>query len=1539
MAGEVTEEFIVTLAGLGARLEHVLVSATVDACGQLGLIGELAEKVETALAADALQSIHAVGLANDQRDKCGNTLFETSAYAGRIAGEPGYDPRCRQPIVLAANLAGLVYTLDRTLEEETRFGKRLPLPPELTLDDPRYSEARYFGRGWLRREVADFIQSNACGYVVIEADAIWGKTSFALDWYRHSLRRDAYELPHLAGWVFIRKEAGGYWVDPDIILLALEAETRYQRNLPRSAKGSPDRERLHYSEAERADGKLAGHMGDFFNELGKEAQRSGIPAVLLIDGVDEIWGPSGEQPSARLPDALPKVLQQGVFIVLLSRPGYHLRWEGGGPPTSPYLSIDLAAALGAETSTNAESIRWRLDIGQDLERYIESRASDIERTDATQSALDAARLLRTALRTPLLAAAQGYIFVLAALLEADDDLPERLQSWQANPNSIPKGPKKLIAGVITRILGALDKARNQGKLGTLDDTDYVAQALACLGLAACLRQPLGVQTLVELLFDTGNGAMPTGTIPLGQRIGRLNPGLFNEGVLKIALRFGAECFVGRSRGQLPKSTAFWHPLMRDALRAAWVCVAQEETNPDADTIVAKLDAPAMESLAPLHLLIAAAWSRHCVGADGQDLAGPRREARDYALSWGPWHAAISGDTQAVAEAGRSLADSTYLQHTYDAIGIRAHHCLDLAMEETINRSSPDSTRLVDIRRTLAQHDTVLATGTTRIAAILFNDLAGLEPPGSSWRAELGNAAQPALVRRQPGTPVPIVRSLQRDGQSNTAISPCGNWLAVPDGSVIRLYRVEGGGYRNHQVARIEGRKCPVVHVAFSALQSDEHSWLAGVYSDGSLGLFSVGAGGPVEGRLQRIEGYCTLDYATFSSPMPDGRMWLASASEDKTVLLALGANGLWNEAAQRIDGQKSKINHVSFSPPLGDGRMWLASASDDGKVGLVALGVNGFWEEMPRCIEMHRAKVNHVAFSPTLPDGRMWLASASDCKKLGLLALGSNGLWDDMPRCIEGHDAKVNHVAFSTRMPDGRIWLASASDDTTVGLLVLGANPPADQRLQGIEGHEEPVKHVTFSAPRPDGGMWLASASDDNMVGLLALTACGHCDGPLQRMAGHRSKVFHVAFSVLLPDNGLWLASASRDGTVGLLALESEPSGVARPRRIEGHENSILHVASSAPLPHGRMWLASGSRDHKVGLLALGDRLHGASLLQRIEGHDAKVNHVAFSTRMPDGRIWLASASDDTTVGLLVLGANPPADQRLQGIEGHEEPVKHVTFSAPRPDGGMWLASASYDGNVGLLALGKKPLRNARLQLLRGHEKWVHHVAFSAPLHGGRMWLASASGDKTGGAVGLIALGKEAPGKGHLQLVQGHSQSVDHVAFSPPLPDGRVWLASAARDTKVGLLALGGEQLGDARLQIIDGHSKFVHQVAFSAPLPDGRLWLASASGEKEVGLLALGRSGPETAHLRCIEGHETFVRHVAFSAPLADGRLWLASAGRQEIILWSIPEGTLVARISFAGTGEIIHQIRWSDDCRLLYVAGEKNRIPVDLTLMVPDF
>ncbi|KAJ5992489.1 hypothetical protein N7451_008213 [Penicillium sp. IBT 35674x] len=194
---------------------------------------------------------------------------------------------------------------------------------------------------------------------------------------------------------------------------------------------------------------------------------------------------------------------------------------------------------------------------------------------------------------------------------------------------------------------------------------------------------------------------------------------------------------------------------------------------------------------------------------------------------------------------------------------------------------------------------------------------------------------------------------------------------------------------------------------------------------------------------------------------------------------------------------------------------------------------------------------------------------------------------------------------------------------------------------------------------------------------------------------------------------------------------------------------------------------------------------------------------------------------------------------------------------------------------------------SAELQALEGHSDSVTSVAFSP---NGRL-LASGSHDDT------VRLWNTATGA-LMETLDDHSVSVWSVAFSP---DGRL-LASGSHDGTVRLwnTATGAIQ------ETLEGHSGLIRSVAFS---PDGRL-LASGSYDKTVRLWKTTRGALQET----LDDHSNSVTSVAFSH---DGRLLASGSHDDTVRLWDTETGALQQTLK--GHSNSVTSVAFSPDGHLL--------------------
>jgi hypothetical protein len=212
---------------------------------------------------------------------------------------------------------------------------------------------------------------------------------------------------------------------------------------------------------------------------------------------------------------------------------------------------------------------------------------------------------------------------------------------------------------------------------------------------------------------------------------------------------------------------------------------------------------------------------------------------------------------------------------------------------------------------------------------------------------------------------------------------------------------------------------------------------------------------------------------------------------------------------------------------------------------------------------------------------------------------------------------------------------------------------------------------------------------------------------------------------------------------------------------------------------------------------------------------------------------------------------------------------------------------------------------SATLQILEGHSDSVKAVAFSPD---GKQ-LASGSGD------GRVRVWDAATGA-TVQILKGHSRSVNAVAFSP---DGKQ-LASGSNDETVRVW----DAATGATVQILEGHWRSINAVAFS---PDGKQ-LASGSGDETVRVWDAATG----ATIQILEGHWSSINAVAFSP---DGKQLASGSRDRRVRVWDAATG---ATIQILKVHTVVTTLSYSSDGSLVTDRGRLDALPLcDNTELAP--
>jgi WD40 repeat protein len=169
------------------------------------------------------------------------------------------------------------------------------------------------------------------------------------------------------------------------------------------------------------------------------------------------------------------------------------------------------------------------------------------------------------------------------------------------------------------------------------------------------------------------------------------------------------------------------------------------------------------------------------------------------------------------------------------------------------------------------------------------------------------------------------------------------------------------------------------------------------------------------------------------------------------------------------------------------------------------------------------------------------------------------------------------------------------------------------------------------------------------------------------------------------------------------------------------------------------------------------------------------------------------------------------------------------------------------------------------------------------------------------------AIGVNASMGAVLQTLEGHTDSVTSVAFSP---DGKQ-IVSGSDDTTIKLW----DAVTGAVLQTLEGHTYYIRSVAFS---PDSKQ-IVSGSSDKTVKLWDTVTG----VVLQTLEGHTDYVESVAFSP---DGKQIVSGSSDNMVKLWDTVTGKVLQTLE--GHTDYVKSVAFSPDGKQIVSGSDDNTV-----------
>lgn len=1393
---------------------------------RLGAVGGLANKLEVAGAMK--NRITLVALSKDQNVSIDPIPDDCDKW--------GFDRN--RPIIQAGDLADLAQQISNHFGPR-RFGQALDLPNDLRAErdiHSPYHPKQHLQRAWIHKRISNFVddqsaESTEGGYILLTAGATWGKTAFSLDWMRASSNtsKPPEHFCPLAGWTFIRQAAGGRHENPADILLGLEHRTRMQLNMP-FADETKERDF-----PKNPDANLNAHFKTFLADCATYCATKNTNIVLLIDGVDELFGPMGSHPTVTLPTALPGELGKGVHIALTSRPGQHLIWGDDQPRRLCVLDMDsdsdatTALASQKKAALRNDALRmirrvakewneagdhasaailvWPSDLGepddhdnysgQSTDRSESDGDGDREKSSDEDHGEDSGRRQTTFTRHLLNASQLNLHYIRTLLDEAglkqEDDYQQntprrpdhknrnaQLLDWQQHPESLPTGISELLALIFAR-LWLRNKPLNLKQR---------KRAITAIAMAACLRSAeFSIDDLARLFFQGDGQLFGNASVSLPDTDSMTDRHAVPDNALLVtredfidALHLGRPCWTA-PRGEQPDhkiTMQFRYLLLRDCAIAAYEVLADRNWE-----VTRSLQSDEM--------------------ALARDIAQAVKESHQAALQFD--HAARQG-TRAWLHQALGLASSRFW---------RAAHSTQTKPEVRVGDKP----------------------GAIKSYAYSW----GL------WHALNGGERHPALGQR--------ALALLLDAahlQSAIRAAPDQAFDALRESYVLADVM---GTY----IEKGDPSQTLRIRVEASLMQWEEQ-----LKSD--IGLLAVGA------CLHNLLGRW------------DEAKNFASSWRNSIDIPALLANppGVPSAFLRRLDG----FVKCSLSPC----GQWIVGKSFSNDFALWDMRQG--WHRPKRISQLWPGTYYHACIQV---DGKVVIAAAEG-GDIGLDVCDPD-IGQVTRHRIEGRTKNITSIALRVQDTGQGIMIlvASGSYEGTIGLLALSFKKIINQSehtkldpdwLHYFSGHEAAIPTIALRTETTEKGTTLlvASGSYDGTIGLLAqsLEKIGNKAKDanpdpvwLHRFAGHTGIITSIALRTGVTEQGtlLLVASGSGDGTIGLLAqpLENimiQPVGTMPIpdwlHRFGGHTDGVGPIVlRTKHTEQGIFLLVASSGDYTIGLLVQPLKKISTkpaspepepNLLYRFAGHTNWINSIALRTEDTEQGTMLiaASGSSDETIGLLVqplekISIKPidmqPDWECLHRFRVNRDEIHSIALCTKTTESGtmLLLANGSNDRTISLMsqplekiickAADATPIPDW-LRRFDGHKSAVTSIAVRTEdtEQGAMLLVASGSSE---GAIGLLSLPLEdvcnkradaEPIQNYLHCFDGHADAVRAIALCIDVTNqGTILLVASGSGewrSTIGLLAQPLEKINNKPahadpipncLHLFDGYSLHVHSI------------------------------------------------------------------------------------------------------------------------------